>query len=93
MLSVVQGLWFCRRMSHAVLRQSSLSAPGVEHASLDANLAAYLLCLVGHVVHRQSLSQEQQLSLASKAVAVHKLLLQVSFPCRQLSDQGNQALA
>ena len=40
-------------------------------------MATYLLSLVGHVIERQRLSSAQHVALASKAVAVYKLVVQV----------------
>lgn len=48
-----------------------------QHVSIDSSLATYLLSLVGHVIERHKQSQEQKVLLASKAVAVYKLVAQV----------------
>ena len=61
-----------RRSRHVTSRASD-STP-----ALDAHLAAYLLTLVGHVIERGSLEEDEQLGLASQAVTVYKLVRQVS---------------
>ncbi len=61
------------RHSRHVTSWASDSTP-----ALDAHLAAYLLTLVGHVIERGSLEEDQQLGLASQAVTVYKLVRQVS---------------
>jgi len=64
---------FAGRRSRHVTSRASDSTP-----ALDAHLAAYLLTLVGHVIERGSLEEEEQLGLASQAVTVYKLIRQVS---------------
>jgi hypothetical protein len=64
---------FDGRRSRHVTSRASDSAP-----ALDAHLAAYLLTLVGHVIERGSLEEDEQLGLASQAVTVYKLVRQVS---------------
>ena len=72
-----QVLLSCRRTSQAAPKHSVPHSSKAQHVSLDSSLAAYLLALVGHVMERHSHSQAQQVLLASKAVAVYKLVAQV----------------
>ncbi|DBA84407.1 TPA: hypothetical protein ACH3X1_006045 [Trebouxia sp. C0004] len=60
-----------RRRSRHVTSRASDSTP-----ALDAHLAAYLLTLVGHVIERGSLNENEQLGLANQAVTAYTLVRQ-----------------
>lgn len=68
----------CRRSSHVAPKHPAPSSTEAQPPCLDATLATYLLSLVGHVIEGHRLSQAQQVLLASKAVAVYKLVVQVT---------------
>lgn len=54
------------------------SAARCTQLTLDPQLATYLLCIVGHVLEECPQEEQDCIAVAAKAVAVYKLLRQVS---------------
>ena len=58
-------------------KQPISSSTEAQHPSPDSAVTTYLLSLVGHVIEGHRLSKAQHVALASKAVALYKLVVQV----------------
>ena len=73
--SGIKQSFFYRRSS---LARDSSATFTASHASLTPELATHLLCIVGYVIEGSCTSEGDRIAAAAKAVALYKLVRQVT---------------